>query len=428
MSDAELRTDVEAKKSVDEFRERARSWLEGNLPKRDGTLQRRHVDYYTESVLDHNREIQRLLFEAGFAGITWPTEYGGLGLTAAHQAAFLGEAKGYELPDFGVLGGTTFDVCIPTMLAHAQPVLLRDVVPKVLRGELLMCQFFSEPSAGSDLAAARTTATRDGETWRLNGQKTWSTFAHLADWGLCLARTDWEAPKHRGLTWFAVDCRSKGLTIRPIRRINGSAEFCDDFFDDVDVPDRNRVGEPNQGWQVTQTMLVYERGAGRARRPVELTRPGPLAPDLVELARRSGRTQDPLVRQKIAQGHVIDFVGEALQSQIDGGARRRLTPGIAAYGKLFRGTYNPIRARLGVDIGGIDALVWSPEDPEGFSTSEKYLNGRIQSIAGGSNEMQRNAIGEQSLQLPREPSFDRNKPFRQVLRDAQSWQKDAGGK
>ena len=148
--------------------------------------------------------------------------------------------------------------------------------------------------------------------WVLNGQKIWSTYAHLADWGLCLARSDWDQPKHRGLTWFAVPCDSPGLTIRPIRQINDTSEFCEDFFDDVTIPDLYRIGDVNEGWTVTQTMLVRERGAGRPIDPDAELHPGPLAPDLVELAQRAGTTADPVVRQKIAQAHTIDFVSTAL--------------------------------------------------------------------------------------------------------------------
>ena len=293
----------------------------------------------------------------------------------------------------------------------------------MLAGDALVCQFFSEPSGGSDLAGARTRATRDGDQWIINGQKIWSTFAHLADWGMCLARTDWDAPKHRGLTWFAVPCHSPGLTIRPIKQINETSEFCEDFFDDVAIDAGNLIGEVNQGWAVTQTMLVFERGAGRAGGGTAPDpRPGRLAPDLVALARRTGQDHNAVVRQKIARAHTNDFVGRTLAARIaQMGRLGRLNAGNAAYGKLFMGTYNPIRARIGVEIGGAGAMTWNPADPHGSDTSIAYLNGRIQSIAGGTNEMQRNGIGERDLGLPREPSFDTNKPFSQVLRDTSTW-------
>jgi len=312
-------------------------------------------------------------------------------------------------------------VCVPTMLAHASPEFLRRFVPKVLEGSALVCQFFSEPSSGSDLAGARTRAERDGDQWVLNGQKIWSTMAHLADWGMCLARTDWDVPKHRGLTWFAVPCDAPGLTIRPIKQINESREFCEEFFDDVVVPDADRIGDVNEGWSVTRTLLTFERGAGRPESGLPLG-PGPLPPDLVDLAQRVGRLDDPVVRQWLARVHAMDFVGRALAARItEMGRLGRLNPGVAAYGKLFRGTYRPFRARAGVEIGGGPAMTWTEDDPDGAATSTVYLDGRISSIAGGTNEVQRNSIAEQALGLPREPSYDRDVPFTEVLRQANDW-------
>ena len=407
---------------LDTYRRQARAWLAENFEKRNGPWVLHEVDYYTPEVMAASRERQRILYEGGYAGITWPKEYGGQGLPEEYESAFMDEAGNYLLPDFGILSGTTFHVCVPTMIAYGQPEFLRDFVPKVLAGEALVCQFFSEPSSGSDLAGARTRATKDGEQWIINGQKIWSTYAHLSDWGFCLARTNWDVPKHRGLTWFAVPSNAAGLTIRPIRQINETSEFCEDFFDDVVVPDGNRIGDIDQGWTVTQTMLVFERGGGRPIGNHDSFRPGHLAPDLVELARRSGVLGDPIIRQKLARAHTIDFVGRALALRIgELGRLGRLDAGVAAYGKLFQGTYNPIRARLGVEIGGAQAMAWDTSDEHGSDTSMAYLNARIMSIAGGTNEMQRNGIGERALGLPREPSFDTKKPFNQVLRDAKEW-------
>jgi alkylation response protein AidB-like acyl-CoA dehydrogenase len=407
---------------VEEYRERARAWLADNLERREGPAVWHDIDHYTPDVMVANRALQRTLFDGGYAGITWPKEFGGGGLPPKYEVIFAEESEGYVLPQFGVLSGTTFAICVPTMIAHASAELLSWFIPKVLAGDALVCQFFSEPSSGSDLAGARTTAVKDGEQWVLNGQKIWSTYAHLADWGLCLARTDWEVPKHRGLTWFAVPCHAPGVTIRPIRQINDTAEFCEDFFDDVVLPDLYRVSDVNQGWTVTQTMLVLERGAGRASDGKGFVGPGPLAPDLVKLARQAGRIDDPVVRQRLARAHMNDFVGQMLTSRIaELGRLGRLNPGVAAYGKLFAGTYNPIRARIAVEIGGAEAMAWGAGEDHGPEVSTAYLNGRFMAIAGGSNEMQRNGVGERVLGLPREPSFDTNKPFSQVLRDAKNW-------
>jgi alkylation response protein AidB-like acyl-CoA dehydrogenase len=424
MTDVSTTTDAP---DLHQFRERVRTWLAENMERRDSPPVHHEVDYYTPEVMAESRARQRKLFDAGLAGLTWPTEAGGQGLPGAYQRVFNEESADYLMPDFGVLGGTTFGVCVPTIIRYGSPELLARFVPKVLAGDALVCQFFSEPSSGSDLAGARTRATRDGDNWVLNGQKIWSTYAHLADYGFCLARTDWEQPKHRGLTWFVVPCHAPGVTIRPIKQINETSEFCEDFFDDVMVPDADRVGDVNQGWSVTQTLLVLERGAGEnASARSGPVGPGDLAPDLVRLARRAGRLDDPLVRQDLARAHTTDFVGRALATRIgEMAAVGQLNAGTAAYGKLFMGTYNPLRARIAVDIGRGGAMTWDPDDEHGPATSLTYLNGRMGAIAGGTNEVQRNGIGERALGLPREPSFDTNKPYREVVQNARNWDGNA---
>jgi alkylation response protein AidB-like acyl-CoA dehydrogenase len=405
-----------------DYRAQVRDWLAANLAGRTDRSGLRNYHEYDAAWLPENRALQRKIYEAGYAGITWPVEFGGQGLPGIYESIFNEEAENFVLPDFGALVGTTFAINVPTIMAHAQPEFLRTFVPQVLAGEALVCQFFSEPSGGSDLAGARTHATKDGEQWVINGQKIWSTFAHFADWGLCLARTNWEVPKHRGLTWFAIPTHAPGVTIRPIRQLDGTASFCEDFFEDVIVPDAYRVGDVDEGWTVAQTMLVFERGAGRTSIAAEMAAPGEMAPDLVDVARRAGRLDDPTVRQRLARGHVIDYVGKALARRISlAGRAGGFNPGLAAYGKLFSGVYNPVRARLGVEIGGTGAMTWDEADPHGHDVSIAYLNGRMSSIAGGTNEMQRNGISERVLGMPRETSVDTQRPFNEVLRDARNW-------
>ena len=402
--------------SIASFGARAKAWAQENLLPSAPSPSDNEIEHFTPEVMAANRALQRRLFEGGFAGITWPKEFGGGGLSPAHEEAFLVATKGYQLPDFGLLSDTTFSTCVPTMIAHASAQFLERLVPRVLQGEILVCQFFSEPEAGSDLAAARTRATRQAEGWIIDGQKIWSSWAHLADWGMCLARTDWDAPKHSGLTWFAIPCNAPGLTIRPIRQIGGGVEFCEEFFTSVVVPDTDRIGDVNDGWQVTQTMLFFERGAGRATNDGELVGPGVLPQDLVGLATRTRSKGDERVRQLIATAHSNDFVGRALWNRIAAISRSGdANPGVAAYGKLFSGTYLPIRARIGVDIGGALAMSWLDSEPDGEATSVAYLRGRTQAIAGGTNEMQRNAIAERALGMPRDPNPSVRKPFAEVI-------------
>jgi alkylation response protein AidB-like acyl-CoA dehydrogenase len=409
--------------SVEEFRAEARAWIRRNLAARSGPAD--PAVRMTPARLAEERVIQRTLFDGGFAGISWPVEYGGRGLTAAHQQAFTDEASGFRLPDFGVLGRTTFGICVPTMLAVAAPDLLHRHVPRVLVGEELWVQFFSEPDAGSDLAGVRTRATRDGDRWILNGAKIWSSGAYYADYGMCLARTDWDVPKHRGLTWFAVRVDSPGLTVRPIRQINGGSEFCEEVLDDVEVDAADVIGEVNGGWSVARRMLAAERGGGERGVLVVDAADDPFAPDLAAHARRVGRAGDPVARRLVAQGHIIDVVGTALRRRVLALGQSGVADpaGVAAYAKLAEGTFAPQRARLGLALGGGAAVLWDEDSPGEGDAALAHLTARGHSIAGGTNEMMRNVIGEQLLGLPREPSVDVDRPFAEVVRRAAGkWQ------
>ncbi|HXY92884.1 MAG TPA: acyl-CoA dehydrogenase family protein [Acidimicrobiia bacterium] len=414
---------------LDEYRRAARDWLAANLePASDDAMPRlRGTGHFTDEDVAAGRALQRKLYEAGYMGVTWPAEYGGQGLTPEHDRVFREEAAGYRMPNLGIAGGTTFGVCAATMLRHGSPEFLARHIPRILAGDELWVQFFSEPGAGSDLAGVTTRATRDGDRWILNGAKIWSSGAYYADYGMCLARTDWDVPKHRGLTWFAVPTRAPGVTVRPIKEINGDIEFCEEFFDDVELTDDDVIGGVNEGWTVAQTMLVLERGGGdvglAALGGQGQGRRSQLPPHLVALARRVGREKDPVVRQQIARVHTMNFVQSQLVRRIAQHFRAGTGPpaGIAAYGKLASGTFDPERTRLAMEIGRGAALVWEEGDLDGQRASLNYLNGRIMSIAGGTNEMQRNAIGERVLGLPREPSFDTDKPFNEVVRNAANW-------
>ncbi|HEX5588078.1 MAG TPA: acyl-CoA dehydrogenase family protein [Acidimicrobiia bacterium] len=411
---------------LDEYRAQARAWLEANLERRDpdAPMRLRGTEHRTHETIKPEKAIQRKLYDGGYAGITWPKEYGGQGLPSAYERVFNEEARGFRTPDLGVAGGTTFGICVPTMLQHASPEYLQHHIPKVLAGEELWVQFFSEPGAGSDLAGVTTKAEKDGDRWILNGSKIWSSGAFYADWGMCLARTNWDVPKHRGLTWFAVKIDQPGVEVLPVREINGDAEFCQEFFDNVELTDDDMIGELNQGWTVANTMLVFERGAGRGESGIPRpTGPRKLAPDLVALAQQVGREKDPYVRQLIAKAHINDYATGMLGARIGDHIRAASAnaAGIASYGKLFSGTFQPVRARIGMEIGQGAALTWEDGDLAGMATSLNYLNGRVMSIAGGTNEVQRNGVGERVLGLPREPSFDTDRPFRDVVRDATNW-------
>jgi alkylation response protein AidB-like acyl-CoA dehydrogenase len=412
---------------VQEYRARARAWLEANLSRRSesDTEARKPWDAkeQTPEELADQRALQARMYEAGFAGITWPAEFGGQGLSAEHERAFDEEARSFVLPDLGVVGGATMFVCGPTMLAHASPEFLRVHVPRILAGQELVAQFFSDPDAGSDLAAVRTQAVRDGDRWILNGSKIWSSGAYYADIGMCLARTNWDVPKHRGLTWFAVPIAAPGVTMERINQINGNAEFCQEFFDDVELTDADVIGEVNDGWTVTQTMLLYERGGGAVRAQASQPAPTGMKHDIVDLMDAVDGWGDTTRRDTAARIHVDDLARAALGRRI--GAVMASNPAaavnLASYGKLASGVFDPLRANHLMRIAGESAIAWGDRATPGGVTALALLNSRFMAIAGGTAQMQRNSIGERVLGLPREPSFDSGKPFRDVVRDAANW-------
>jgi alkylation response protein AidB-like acyl-CoA dehydrogenase len=409
---------------IDEWKAGAAAWLEANVPRREGVSLRAHD--VTPEQLATDRALQNAMYSAGYVGIALPTEYGGQGLTPQHQRAFNEVAGDYALPMPGAIAsGVTQGIVLPTLLRHASEEQKRAWIPKILSAEEIWVQLLSEPGAGSDLAGILTRATRDGEVWILNGTKVWSSGAMSADYGICLARTDWDAPKHRGLTWFKVPLHDPAVTVRPVREINGSSEFCEEFLDDVAVGDDMVIGDVNEGWPIANFMLAVERGgAGAAGAAPATAASGPrrLAPDLVDLAERRGLTSDAATRQTIARAHINDYMqAQLLRRTAESMTAGKADPSIASLIKLGLGVMNPLRAAAAMEIGGRSALAWEADGSPGHAASVNFLNGRIMSIAGGSNQIQRNIISERLLGLPREPSVDGDKPFRDVLRDAKDW-------
>jgi alkylation response protein AidB-like acyl-CoA dehydrogenase len=413
--------------TIEQYRSRARRWLETNLARRptDGPAVGPGLLRAEKSLeeIATERALQRRFFEAGYAGITWPVEYGGQGLPATFERAFREEARAFVLPDLGTVGGATMAVCAPTMLAHASTPFLRRHIPQILAGDEIVAQFFSDPDAGSDLAGVRTQAVRDGDRWILNGSKIWSSGAYYADVGMCLARTDWEVPKHRGLTWFLVPTNAPGMKIERIRQINGNAEFCQEYFTDVELSDEDVIGTVNDGWAVTQTMLLYERGSGAMQSQGPRRGGTGIARDVLALAAAVDGLHNAEVRDLVARIHVDDLARVALSRRL----AHRMTSesenaiNIASYAKLASGMLDPMRADLAMQIGGRASIAWASELDPGAIAAVALLNSRFLSIAGGTNEMQRNSIGERVLGLPREPSFDSDKPFRDVIKNARTW-------
>jgi alkylation response protein AidB-like acyl-CoA dehydrogenase len=398
-----------------EFRERARSWLAEEAPKRGWvrTTDRRRRSTEDAGDVARAKDCERLLFENGFAGISWPVEYGGQGLGIREQIAFNVESLAYDLPlGMYIIG---LGMCGPTILAVGTEEQKQRHIPPMLSGEEVWCQLFSEPGAGSDVAGLSTRAVLDGDDWVVTGQKIWTSGAHNSDFGILIARTDPDVPKHRGITMFIVDLRSPGVTLRPIHQIDGGAHFNEVFFDEVRIPAANVLGGVGQGWQAATTTLANERvslGAVRAMDDV------PSAEVLVARARELGRSADPVVRQDLIRlwiaERTVGLLGERITSSILRGA----TPGPeGSVAKLVRTDHARASARLGAAIAGPAAAAWSP----GSSTSlwaQTLLYVPSLSIAGGTDEVLRNIIGERVLGLPKEPQVDRDVPFRELAKGA----------
>ncbi len=258
-------TDPSTIEDVESFRARARVWLGDTFARVDTTDDpvgdRLQAEDRRDTEAERARVGQRMLWEGGFAGITYPKEYGGQGLTAAHLHAFTNEARAYDLGGCGPMFAMTLGMMGPTLLELGSDELKARYLPRMIRGDDLWVQFLSEPTGGSDLAGAITRATRDGDGYALTGSKVWTSAAEYSDYGFCLARTDWDVPKHRGLTMFVVPLRAPGLEVIPLRLVTGATGFCQEFFDNVVVPATDVVGDVNDGWNVASRLLVHERNA-----------------------------------------------------------------------------------------------------------------------------------------------------------------------
>ena len=404
--------------SVQAFRLRARTWLAANLPRLDEVPLSEEIEDDAEWL--RNRELQKKLFEGGFAGICFPREYGGLGLTPEYQEAFNEESSDYEMPLR--LNIPTFSICAPTILDMGSEQQKRDRIGGAIRGEEVLVQLLSEPSGGSDLAGVITRAERDGDTWVLNGAKTWSTSAYAADWGLCLARTDWDAPKHRGLTMFLVPIRAEGVTLRRVRMVSGQNEFCEEFFDDVVLPADAVVGQINEGWAVASRQLVHERTAvgggspymsGRRNRSLGADTATP-----IDIARRTGRLDESSVREDIGAWHVLNRVHAQTVARVSAGIAAGTYPlPAASIMRLLHAEVSWAARDITLRIGGSQMLAYPADGGTEYADAGRdWLMRQGGSLGGGSTEMARNIISERVLGMPREYAADRDVPFGQVRR------------
>jgi len=396
------------------FRLRARTYMAEHLPPR--LAEEAPWVWDRPELVLKDRRIQKLLFDGGLAGLTVPVVYGGQGLDPSYEAIFLQEALPYRL---AWALGNSFNVVLPTLLKHASEGLKRRYVPRLLSGEDLWCQLLSEPSGGSDLAGLITRATRTEGGWLLNGSKVWTTGGHFADMAICLARTDPEAPKHAGLTLFLVNMHAPGMTVRPLRLIEGSEDFCQEFLDDVFVAEDHVVGEVNGGWTVAKTAMANEhaamgRGWHAGYRSGETT--NELAPpeDLLDLAK--GRPGDAHVRQLFGEAWVLDAVQLLTTRRIETGIRAGVLPAQSGHiSKVMSAKAGARRTAIVSELAGVHGIAARPRE-EGLSAG---MNRVIRhAIGGGTTEMSGNTIGERLLGLPPEPLPDRNIPFSQLAKNA----------
>jgi alkylation response protein AidB-like acyl-CoA dehydrogenase len=389
---------------LDQFRDEVRAALATRLAPRRADAPTTVLGAGSED-LEAGHAYLRALADGGWAVPTWPPEHDGLGATPAQAAIVQQELARFDVPDlYPYLVGIA--LVGPTLLAHGSPEQLVRWLPGIRTGDEIWCQLFSEPGAGSDLASLATRATRDGDVWRVTGQKVWTSRGRYSRRGLLLARTDVDVPKHDGITAFGIDMHTAGVDVRPLRQMNGDAHFTEVFLDDVLVPDHDRIGDAGAGWRIALTTLAHERGAVGA--------PGGSFFDfdrLLDLARTRGGTSDAALRDALVRVFV-DLRVASLTARRARDVGRAGRPGPEGSGLKLRGSatfkhYTDVALR----VLGADAMC----DPTG-EWQTMFLTAPSLSIRGGTDEVQRNIVGERVLGLPSEPRPDRGVPFRDLLR------------
>ncbi len=419
-------TEIPASSStdLDGFRRQVRAFLASNLGQKDhgrptnaGRPDHGDLDvsifhdltFEQEQALVARRcEWQALKFAAGYGALSWPVEFGGAGLSSAHEKIVEDEEGNFEVPDRHEVCGVTTGLVAPTIRAFGTDEQKERFIRPFLDGSQLCSQLFSEPGAGSDLAGVATKAVRDGEEWVLSGQKIWSSGAQYAQWGLALCRTDSSVPKHAGQTMFLVPLDHPGVEVRPIRQMSGGASFNEVFLTEARIPDSLRIGPIGEGWKVALTTLSFERSSSGSHSTV-----GGNWELVLQLARQMGKTDDPVIRQQLAHLYSFEQVRhyQALRNKaVPAGG----VPGPG--GSLGKLTWTIFLAEVSAVVSNLLGASMTADTGEWgtFAWNKHLLGAPGYRIAGGSDEIQRNIIGERVLGLPGEPRVDRNVPFSQV--------------
>jgi alkylation response protein AidB-like acyl-CoA dehydrogenase len=408
-------TESETNSEVERFRLRARAWLAENMPPEP----EEGFGLHDAARWPRARELQRILFDGGYAGLCFPKEYGGQGLSLAHQHAFDEEVVDYEMPL--TLNVPTFGIIAATLLDFGSEAQKKRYLPKILSGEEVWVQLLSEPTGGSDLASVITRATPDGDAFILSGSKVWSSGAYAADYGICVVRTNWDLHKHDGISVLIVKMDQPGVTVERIRGVAGDDEFCQEFFDDVRIPRENVVGPIDGGWTVVRGLLGHERNAMGGASPYVSGegRVGPSREDeMLNLAQKQGLAGDDRVRQLVAEDYILRTVQDQTSARVTGAMTRgELVPTAGAILRLMGARHAVRRFDIAMEILGSGTGVWHTDDPSGSVVGDRYLARQGSELGGGSTEIQRNIISERVLEMPREPAADRGVPFNQVRRN-----------
>jgi acyl-CoA dehydrogenase len=396
------------------FRAEARAWLEANAEPIDPDHPPRTLgEFLTPEVVAEAQAWQKKKADAGWACITWPKDLGGRGATPMESAIWSQEQENFRLPaDIFSIG---IGMCGPTLLAHGTPEQQERWIPKLVTGEEVWCQLFSEPSAGSDLAGLRTTAVRDGDEWVVNGQKIWTSGAQVCEWGILVVRTDPNVVKHAGLSYFVVNMNSPGVEIRPITQVNKAQGFNEVFFSDVRIPDDQRISEIGNGWSVALTTLMNERqsiGSGMGIGALE---------DLVQFASDLEIDGESAIEDRQVREQIADYVVKA--RGLKNTSLRTLTalsqgrpPGPeASMGKLVGAVLQQEAASFAMELAGTTGALLDPEaTPAAAAWQERYLSLPGLRIAGGTDEVLRNIIAERVMGLPSDARADKGIAFKDI--------------
>ncbi len=398
---------------LEQFRAETRAWLAEYCPEemRDGDITAENQCWGGRQ-WEFQSDAQKRWFEAalekGYTVPTWPKEYGGAGLTA-DEAKILTEERDRinarkPLSNFGI------SMLGPALLAYGTHEQKLQHLRGIARGEIRWCQGYSEPGAGSDLASLKTKCEDKGDHWLINGQKIWTSNADISDWIFCLVRTDFDAPKHKGITFILIDMASEGISVKPIVLISGHSPFCETFFDDVKVPkaygegNLSVVGEVNRGWDVAKNLLVHERGMLGTLSPLRGAKGpenlGSFAAEEIGLD-DAGRLDDPALRQKIAQAEIDDWAYTLTVERMNDEANAG--NGLGAKSSMLKYAASELTKKgseLRMDIGGTEAATIGPDGIEYDSLANTWLYNRAYSILGGTTEVQLNIISKRVLELP----------------------------